>query len=160
MSDLGVLGQRLKSDFQFFAWNCLKIRTKSGDIIPLKLNRAQKYIHDRIEQQLAEHGMVRALILKSRQQGASTYTEGRLYWRTSLNAGKTAFILTHEDKATKNIFGMARLYHPHGTFSDPVFGTLNAAEAGAMWRMLLGRASSIVVLLIDKRPRIRDQSTE
>ena len=41
--------------------------------------------------------------------------------------------------------GMARLYHPHGTFSDPVFGTLNAAEVGAMWRMLLGRASSIVV---------------
>ena len=40
---------------------------------------------------------------------------------------------------------MARLYHPHGTFSDPIFGTLNAAEAGAMWRMLLSRARTIVV---------------
>jgi len=40
---------------------------------------------------------------------------------------------------------MASLYHPEATFHDPVFGTLNAAEAGDMWRMLLGRSPDMTV---------------
>jgi hypothetical protein len=103
--------RRLKQLFRLFAVNCLKIKDKGGSIVPLVLNRAQLYIHERIEKQLAETGRVRALILKGRQQGASTYTEARLFWRTVLNTGKSAYILTHEDKATQNIFGMARRYH-------------------------------------------------
>jgi hypothetical protein len=102
---------RLCKDFRFFAWNCLKIATKSGEIHPFSLNKAQQFIHEALERQMASTGKVRALILKGRQQGASTYTEGRFYWKTALNRGKTAFILTHEDKATQNIFGMARRYH-------------------------------------------------
>lgn len=103
--------RRLRAEFPFYAINALKIKAKSGQIIPFRLNRAQLHIHEALERQRAETGKVRALILKGRQQGASTYTEGRFYWKTSLNDGLTAFILTHEDKATQNIFGMARLYH-------------------------------------------------
>lgn len=40
---------------------------------------------------------------------------------------------------------MASLYHPEATFHDPVFGTLNAAQTGDMWRMLLGRSPDITV---------------
>lgn len=40
---------------------------------------------------------------------------------------------------------MASLYHPEATFHDAVFGTLNAAEAGDMWRMLLGRTPDMTV---------------
>lgn len=107
----GEIALRLKTDFPYFAKSCLQIRTKSGEIHPFLLNRAQMFIHDALEQQIQKIGKVRALILKGRQQGASTYTEGRFYWKTSMNRGKTAFILTHEDKATQNIFGMARRYH-------------------------------------------------
>lgn len=35
---------------------------------------------------------------------------------------------------------MANLYHVEGYFSDPVFQSLTAEEAGAMWKMLLKRA--------------------
>jgi hypothetical protein len=38
--------------------------------------------------------------------------------------------------------GMVACYHPQVIFTDPAFGTLNATEAMAMWRMLCGEASS------------------
>jgi hypothetical protein len=65
--------QTLMSDFPRWAGGCLKIRTKTGDVLPLRLNQAQKYLHDKLEEQLAKIGRVRALTLKGRQQGISTY---------------------------------------------------------------------------------------
>ena len=40
---------------------------------------------------------------------------------------------------------MAACYHPEAMFSDPVFLRLDANEAGAMWRMLTGRAQDLEV---------------
>lgn len=103
--------ERLASDFQYFARTCLRVRTKSGRMEPFVLNRAQRHLHDHLEKQRSETGKVRAIILKGRQMGASTYIEGRFYWRLWRGRGLLAFILTHEDKATKNLFAMARRYH-------------------------------------------------
>lgn len=105
--------QRLKDDFTHYAPRCLRIRTKTGSVESFTLNEAQRYIHDRLERQLAETGKVRALILKGRQQGASTYVEGRFYWKVSHRKGVQAYILTHVDDATANLFGMAKRYHEH-----------------------------------------------
>ena len=44
---------------------------------------------------------------------------------------------------------MAACYAPGAHFHDPVFGDLNGAEAGAMWRMLTGRAKDLRVELAD-----------
>src|SRR4051812_46648134 len=38
---------------------------------------------------------------------------------------------------------MAACYAPEATFSDPAFGRLDAADAGAMWRMLTERAEDL-----------------
>jgi hypothetical protein len=105
--------QRLKDDFEHFATKCLRIRTKSGAIEPLTLNKAQKYLHDRLEKQLLETGKVRALILKGRQQGCSTYVGGRFYHKAIHHFGQRVFILTHESEATKNLFEMVARYHEH-----------------------------------------------
>ena len=101
----------LLTDFHYYAQNNLKIKTKGGTIEPFILNKAQSYIHDAIEAQLAETGKVRAIILKGRQQGCSTYTQARFYWKVTQRQGVNAFILTHEDEATKNIFGIGKRYH-------------------------------------------------
>ena len=98
---------RLRSDFPYYAKSFLKIRSKSGKIEPLQLNTAQQYIHDLVETQKRETGKVRALILKGRQQGCSTYVEARLYHRTSLGRGLRAFILSHEADSSANLFTMA-----------------------------------------------------
>jgi ketosteroid isomerase-like protein len=44
---------------------------------------------------------------------------------------------------------MAGAYAPDGHFWDPVFQDLTGAEAGAMWRMLTGRAEDLTVELAD-----------
>lgn len=107
------LRQRLKSDFIHYAGKCLKICSKDGRIVPLVLNTAQQFIHQRLEEQLLQEGRVRAVILKGRQQGCSTYVEGRFYWKVTHRKGVRAFILTHLDAASRNIYQIARRFHDH-----------------------------------------------
>lgn len=103
--------RRLLQDFPYYASNLLYIRTKSGSIEKFSLNDAQKYIHKRLETQKKDTGKVRAIILKGRQQGCSTYTGGRFYHRTTHYRGIRTFILTHEQEATVNLFDMVERYH-------------------------------------------------
>lgn len=100
-----------KHDFLHYAPRVLKIRTKAGEIHPFRLNKAQKYIHQQLELQREKTGKVRALVLKGRQQGVSTLVEGRFYWRTSLELGKQALILTHLQDSTDALFDMTKRYH-------------------------------------------------
>lgn len=120
---------RLRDDFLHYARVALKIKDKAGCIVPLELNRAQIYLHAEIERQRAETGKVRLIGLKGRQQGYSTYCEGRLYWRVTQGFGRTAYILTHEMPATENLFAMAQRYHEHcPELIKPKAGTANAKE--------------------------------
>lgn len=117
----------LKADYPLYAAKCLKIKAKSGKKEPFVFNKAQHFIHAKLEEQLATTGMVRALVLKGRQQGASTYIGGRFYHKSSLTAGTNVFILTHEQPATDNLFGMVARYHEH-TPLKPATGAANAKE--------------------------------
>ena len=121
--------QRLKDDFTHYAPRCLKIRTKAGSTAPLSLNKAQSYIHKRLEEQRAATGKVRALVLKGRQQGCSTYVGGRFYHRVTHTRGLRVFILTHEDEATKNLFEVVERYHENcPEMVRPSTGAANAKE--------------------------------
>lgn len=123
------LRQQLKDDFEFYARNCLFIRSKEAAIIPFNLNKAQRYIHSRLQEQLQETGKIRAIILKGRQQGASTYIQGRFMWRTTHSKGVRAFILTHEDDATQNLFSMGKRYYQNlPDFVRPSISSSNAKE--------------------------------
>jgi hypothetical protein len=104
---------RLKTDLEHYAARCLKIRTKAGKIEPLLLNRMQRHLHDRIEDQLQRTGKVRVLILKGRQQGCSTYVGARFYHRATHTRGQRVYILTHEQDATDNLFDMVARFHEH-----------------------------------------------
>lgn len=125
---------RLKSDFKYYAKRCLKILAKPegnqlATIKPFIFNTAQNYIHKRIEEQRSEIGRVRAMILKGRQQGASTYVEGRYYWKTSNNAGEKTYILTHKTEATDNLFAMVERYHDNAPVHvQPHVGKKNSKE--------------------------------
>ena len=126
-----ALDQRIlyRDSFTDFARDCLTIRTKSGDLKSFTLNRAQKYLHERIEGQRASTGKVRAIILKGRQQGCSTYVEGRYYWRTIHRYGIRAFILAHDRPSTAAIYEMAQRYHENCPDAlKPNTGTSNAKE--------------------------------
>jgi hypothetical protein len=119
--------QRLKDNLELYAPECLKIKTKTGKVTDFVLNKAQRYVHEKLEQQKVETGRVRALVLKGRQQGFSTYIGGRFYHKASLNYGVGVFILTHEQPATDNLFAMVSRFHEH-TPLRPSTGAANAKE--------------------------------
>lgn len=120
---------RLRDNFPIYASKCLRIRAKSGEIVPLNLNEAQLYLHTQLERQRTETGKVRALVLKGRQQGISTYLGGRFYHRATHSRGLRVFILTHEQEATNNLFGMVDRYHQHcPQLLKPSTGASNAKE--------------------------------
>lgn len=104
-----LLAQLLANDELYCARN-LKIRTKSGAIDPFVWNDSQRILHAQLEDQKARTGKVRALVLKGRQQGISTYVGARFFKRTASMVGKRTMILTHLDAATTNLFGMAKTY--------------------------------------------------
>ena len=126
-----AIRQRLKDDYRHYSSRCLKIRPKdprAGNQAFI-LNRAQEYLHERLEHQRATTGKVRALVLKGRQQGISTYIGGRFYWRTTHGRGIRCFILTHEQEATNNLFAMVERYHEHcPVLVKPNTGASNAKE--------------------------------
>ena len=98
-------------DLSEFAPAFFKISDKSGNLIPFQFNRAQRYVHERIETQLERLGYIRVLILKGRQQGVSTYIQARFFHRVLTVEGTQAFILTHMTDATKSLFEMTKRYN-------------------------------------------------
>ena len=123
------IARRCASDFEHYARLALRILDKDGNLVALKLNRAQLELHRRLEEQLERTGKVRALILKGRQQGISTYLQARLRWKLKARRGRRAFTLAHEIKATNNLFAMAKRYHEkEPDLLRPATGASNANE--------------------------------
>jgi hypothetical protein len=117
--DLDDLTLEYEDNYPLFAREQLKIRPKKpGPPIPLEFNFVQTYVHKKLEKQKAKTGRVRALILKGRQQGISTEIEGRFFHLETFGEGLRAFILTHEQDATNNLFEMVERYQAN---VDPAF---------------------------------------
>lgn len=105
--------QRFKDDFQAYSRHCLKIRAKSGSVVPFELNQAQTHILSECIDQKKRTGRVRKILLKGRQQGASTLLEGLAYHFTTHRKGATAFVLAHEEASSQALFDMTKRYHEH-----------------------------------------------
>lgn len=116
-----------REDFELFAAHNLKIRDKDANIVPLTLNKAQKYVYEQLCEQRKRTGKVRALVLKGRQQGISTFVEAWYYHQTSMRKNQVAYILAHEQAASDSLFSMVDRYHRHNPLA-PTTGAANAKE--------------------------------
>lgn len=101
----------LKTSLPLFAERCLKIITKDGQKVPFKFNKAQLYLHKRLEAQKQRLGRVRAVILKGRQEGCTTYVQSRYFHNNLWNSNRSAYILSHQAESTLKIFGMAKRFY-------------------------------------------------
>ncbi len=149
---------KVLKDLPLFAKNFLKITDKDGNIINFEFNRAQRYVHDRVEDQIKRIGRVRLLILKGRQQGISTYISARFFHRVVTSKGIQAFILTHMGDATKSLFEMTKRFNkflPEGLIPKPskdndnrlVFDTLNSGyRVGTAGSKEIGRSMTNQVM--------------
>src|SRR5260221_5968932 len=102
--DQALLGNR-----HLYFEHILKVREdgKEGGaprFVPFRLNREQRHVDALLDKQLSETGRVRALVLKGRKQGVSTYVAGRYYEKLATQRNRRGFILAHEKPATKNLY--------------------------------------------------------
>jgi hypothetical protein len=121
--------ERLETNLAYFAEQNLKIRPKAGALVPFVFNTAQAELHRRIEEQRAKTGRVRAIVLKARQMGISSYVAARFFRQTIANPGLRCAILGHERAASRNLFGMVKRFYDHlPEGQKPSLGTSNAEE--------------------------------
>ena len=108
---------------------CLKIRTKSGAVIPFRLNAAQEKLYNVAREQQERGKPVRIIILKARQLGFSTLTEGLIFHACATRRNVNALIVTHREDATANLFRMSKLFYDElpGPIR-PMLRTSNAQE--------------------------------
>jgi hypothetical protein len=106
------LVQLLGGPLEIYCERLLKvIHKKGGQADALRFNRVQTYVHGRLEAQLQTMRMVRALVLKGRQQGVSTYVAARFFRKVHALPGISAYILSHEDKSTQTLFNHPKRFY-------------------------------------------------
>lgn len=103
--------KKIKEDSEFYMSSFLKIRTKRGELVNFKLNKAQKKAEKIIKEMEVKGKPVRIICLKARQLGFSTYSEGKIFHKTANNPFRNSMIIAHEDKATQNLFNMSKLFY-------------------------------------------------
>ena len=102
---------KIKNDREFYMRNFLKIKDKNANLIDFKINKAQRAFLDKIEWCEENNKLKRFIILKARQMGFSTFTEGLIFHDTSTTVLKNSLIIAHEEPATQNLFNMSKLYY-------------------------------------------------
>lgn len=105
----------------------LKIADKKGRIIPFKLNRPQNKLYEAIRGQYMQGKPVRIVILKARQMGFSTLTEGIIFKEVCTNTNTRAGIVAHVEDATTNLFNMSKRYYEY--LPEPIQPRIKASNA-------------------------------
>jgi len=120
---------KFAGNFEAYSKRALFIRKKDASTGTLAFNECQRRLHEKAEEQLRRRGKVRLIVLKCRQFGSSTYFAARGYHRTTFRRGYRAFVLTHLDDATDNIFGVIKRFHENvPDLLRPITGASNAKE--------------------------------
>jgi len=102
--------EEYRNDFAKFATEQIKILPKdsSKGFISFEFNSAQKIINEAIEKQLRETGRVRAIILKARQMGISTWATGRVFWKSYFHPYNKSVVMAHDSATSDALFNMSR----------------------------------------------------
>lgn len=123
--------EQYRTNFELFAKEQIKILPKdsSQGFKYFEFNEAQHIVNTAIEEQLKETGRVRAIILKARQMGLSTYTTARVFWKSYFNAYNKSVVMAHDAATSDALFSMSRntISNMDETFR-PSFKKSNAKE--------------------------------
>jgi len=111
VKDLAKLKERLRFDTPFYAENCLKIVNKQRQLVPFKANPAQLKFDAALEVQRLQGKPMRAIVLKARQLGFSTWTQGKVMQRISQRPHHDALVVAHDMKTAGKLFGIGEMMH-------------------------------------------------
>lgn len=100
--------QRLRHDFEFYAFICLTIKDKiTKQDVPFRLNRGQRKLLKELECQRLAARPIRVIVLKARQWGCSTFIQLYMLWVQLIHKKNwNSIICAHVKDAAKNIRAM------------------------------------------------------
>lgn len=89
----------------------LMIQTKDGRLERFHLNEPQDRLYQILHEEWGKGKPIRVIILKARQMGFSTLTEGLIFWSTATQFDVNSMIVAHTDEATANLFRMSKRFY-------------------------------------------------
>lgn len=119
--------QLYDANLEVYAGDALVIRPKAGGDRLLRFNEVQRVLDVELDNMMNEVGRVRALVLKARQVGISTYCAARLYHRVTRRPGTRAMMMAHRDDTTGALFGMVKRFAENDP-NAPKITTSNKGE--------------------------------
>jgi len=147
---------RFKYDFEFWAFTTVKIQDKESKLeIPFRLNRPQRRVLSRFEKMRIERVPIRAIILKARQWGGSTFVQIYMAWIQLIHRTNwhSAIIADVEDQA-RNIRGMySRLASRYPESIGKI--EFNPFEGSTKNRVIKGRNCIVGVGSVQKPDSLR-----
>ena len=110
---MGDLDFSQLTDFKYYASKCLYILNRDTRRWEQFSNwfEAQNIVHKSIEKDIKDRRPIRKIILKARQEGISTYTQGRIFHQAHTIPNTKALILSHDIESAGKIFNMTRSFY-------------------------------------------------
>ena len=102
---------RSLNSYSHYASNFLWIKTKGGALQKFTFNEAQQKIDNKILELQKKGDLLRIIILKARQEGMSTYSEGYIFRASHLSPNNRSVIIAHEVESGTQIFNMCKLFY-------------------------------------------------
>jgi hypothetical protein len=103
----------LRHKWPIYATNCLQIVTKQAHRVPFEPNPAQIALDEKLEEQRLAGLPQRAIVLKARQVGISTYAQGKLLQRCTLNEHHSALVVAHNLETGAKLYRIGRTMYSH-----------------------------------------------
>lgn len=104
---------RIAFDTPFYAEKHLKIINKEARLVPFGMNDGQLELDRRVEEQRGSGLPQRALALKARQVGISTYSQAKLIHRATLRENQSALVVAHDTATGDKLFRIGQTMYSH-----------------------------------------------
>lgn len=85
-------------------------------MVPLTFNEPQRIVHEKLADQYKRLGKNRAIVLKARQEGVSTYTAARFFRRVHMYPNQEALVIADEKDRAQAIYS---IYDRFANFLPP-----------------------------------------
>jgi hypothetical protein len=109
---LDVVRRRLREDYPFYARSVLKVPDK-GRMTPFVFRPAQHDLWQLLKQQRDRGEPMRAIILKARKLGFTTFAQGLLMQRTTLGALHHSLLVAHRADTAAAILAVSEQMYAH-----------------------------------------------
>lgn len=96
----------------------LTIRTKDRGVIPFRPNWAQSRVIQEVERAEDEGRPARIIVLKARQLGISTVTEGLLFCYATTRPNTNAVVVAHDGGSSEHLFNITKHFYETWEYRD------------------------------------------